>query len=84
MVVYNVPEVIAVTDEGREDELDREIAKEYEGLSLEQLWEKLREARRVAGYKPKQREIGEDGALLLDPNDPNDREWYENDDDYQY
>ena len=26
--------------------------------------------------------VGKDGAILLDPNNPNDREWFENDEDY--
>lgn len=28
------------------------------------------------------RTLGKDGAILLDPNNPNDRDWYENDEDY--
>ena len=26
--------------------------------------------------------VGKDGAILLDPNNPNDQEWFENDEDY--
>lgn len=31
---------------------------------------------------PVQRAIGKDGVILLDRNNPNDREWYENDEAY--
>lgn len=83
MAVYNDVEVIGVGDEGWEEKLDRELAKELEGLSVEELWARLRALEKKMGFKPKKREIGADGAILLDPNDPNDREWYENDEDYR-
>lgn len=28
------------------------------------------------------RSVGKNGAILLDPNNPNDRDWYANDQDY--
>ena len=58
--------------------------KKYEDMTIEELKKELSRVNKLVGFKPKKREIGKDGAILLDPNDPSDREWYENDEDYDY
>ncbi|WP_107942670.1 hypothetical protein [Metasolibacillus fluoroglycofenilyticus] len=56
--------------------------KRYEDMSIEELKQAIREMENKMGYTPRKLKTGEDGALLLDPNNPHDREWYENDEDY--
>lgn len=51
-------------------------------MSIEELKLALRDVESKSHFKPRKLENGEDGALLLDPNNPHDREWYENDEDY--
>lgn len=58
--------------------------KKLEDMSVEELKEELTRVNKLTNFKPKKRELGEDGAILLDPNDPHDREWYENDEDYDF
>lgn len=54
--------------------------KQYEEMSIEEL--KVALFKMQKGLKPIKYPIGTDSAILLDPNNPNDREWYENDEDY--
>lgn len=43
---------------------------------------KLAEVHNQSGFKARKIEVDKDGAMLLDPNNPNDVEWYENDEAY--
>ena len=56
--------------------------KESEEMSIEELIAALKQIEKQTDLKPKKYPIGANGAILLDPNNPNDREWYENDEDY--
>lgn len=56
--------------------------KKLEEMTIEELKKELGKINKLSKFKPKKYEVGKDGALLLDPNDPNDKEWYENDEDY--
>lgn len=58
------------------------MGKNYEEMSIEELQATLHRLHVQMGFQPKKYPTGKDGAILLDPNDPNDREWYENDKDY--
>jgi len=59
-----------------------EYQKELENMSIEELKLTLRHVESRSHFKPRKLEIGDDGALLLDPDNPHDREWYTNDEDY--
>lgn len=54
--------------------------KQYEEMSIEELKAVLFKMQK--NLKPIKYPAGADGVILLDPNNPNDREWYENDEDY--
>lgn len=54
--------------------------KQYEEMSIEELKAVLFKMQK--NLKPIKYPAGVDGVILLDPNNPNDREWYENDEDY--
>lgn len=56
--------------------------KELEEMSIEELKLVLKDVESRSQFKPRKLENGEDGALLLDPTNPHDREWYESDEDY--
>ncbi|MEC1177249.1 hypothetical protein P9B03_02030 [Metasolibacillus meyeri] len=56
--------------------------QKYEDMSIEELKQALKDAEKRSGYQYRKLPTGEDGAILLDPNNPHDREWYENDADY--
>lgn len=43
---------------------------------------KLANIHKQTGFKARKLEVDENGAMLLDPNNPNDVEWYENDEAY--
>lgn len=44
--------------------------------------EKLAEVNKKTGFKARKLEVDKDGAMLLDRNNPDDVEWYENDEAY--
>lgn len=50
----------------------------------ELLWEikKIEKKMEKLGYKQRKFKRGKNGGILLDPNNPNDREWYEDDEAY--
>jgi len=56
--------------------------KPYEEMSIEELKTVFFKMQR--DLKPKKYPTGADGAILQDPNNPYDREWYENDEDYTF
>lgn len=56
--------------------------KQYEEMSIEEL--KAVFFKMQKDLKPIKYPTGADGAILLDSNNPNDREWYENDEDYAF
>lgn len=56
--------------------------KDLEEMSIEELKLALRDVESKSHIKPRKLGTGEDGALLLDPKNPHDREWYENDENY--
>lgn len=43
---------------------------------------KLAEVNKKTGFKARQIEVDAEGAMILDATNPTDREWYENDEDY--
>lgn len=49
--------------------------------TVEELLVELHELDKKSKLKPRKLE-SKDGCFLLDPNNPNDREWYENDEAY--
>lgn len=55
--------------------------KRLEDMNLKELESEF--SRVVKDVKFREMQI-EDGVIILDPNDPNDREWYENDESYDY
>jgi hypothetical protein len=54
--------------------------KSLDEMTIEELERKLHKINQ--GVKFRKLNAGEDGALLLNPHDPKDREWYENDGEY--
>lgn len=58
--------------------------KKLEEMSIEELKTELAKLNKLTNFKPKKREAGEDGAIILEPNDPHDREWFKNDEDYNF
>jgi hypothetical protein len=49
---------------------------------LEESIMKLTEVNKRTGFKARQIEVDADGAMILDPTNPTDRKWYENEEDY--
>lgn len=52
---------------------------QLEGMTIDEL---LMCVGKLLSDYPVQRAVRKDGVILLDPNNPNDREWYENDEAY--
>lgn len=52
---------------------------QLEGMTIDEL---LRCVGKLLSDSPVQRASRKDGVILLDRNNPNDREWYENDEAY--
>lgn len=50
--------------------------------SIEDLLKKAEKENKKTGIKPRKFERTEDGKLILDPNNPFDKDWYENDEAY--
>lgn len=76
-------EVIFSAREGKENWLSGEALKEEVDKNfdsrLEFLQERLKEVNKQTGFQARKLETDEHGNLLLDPNNPEDVEWYEND-----
>lgn len=53
-----------------------------QGESLEEVMKRFGEVNQRTGFKPRQLDTDADGTILLDPKNPYDVEWYENDSDY--
>ncbi|MGM9988854.1 MAG: hypothetical protein ACI35O_16730 [Bacillaceae bacterium] len=51
-------------------------------MSIKELAVELSKIHKELNFHPKKIKIDEKGNILLDWNDKNDREWYENDDEY--
>lgn len=51
--------------------------KDLEAMSVDELLAVYGRMNRLVKLKPKKRETGADGALLLNPDDPRDQEWFE-------
>lgn len=49
---------------------------------LDEAMKKLAEIHRQTGFKARKLEVDKDGVFLLDRNNPDDVEWYENDEAY--
>ncbi|MCT6922830.1 hypothetical protein [Metasolibacillus sp.] len=58
--------------------------QKYEDMSIEELKQAIGKIEGKMGYTPRKLETSKDGALLLDPNNPHDREWFDNDEDYNF
>ena len=56
--------------------------KKQEDQKIKELLMKISKMQKEAGFKPKEFKTSPDGTILLDPTDKNDREWYENDEEY--
>lgn len=50
-----------------------------EEMTINELKMEISRLDRESGFKPKKREVGANGAILLDPKDPSDREWFSDD-----
>lgn len=48
-------------------------------MNNEELKRELATLNKMVGFKPNKREVSEDGALLLDPNNPRDVDWFADD-----
>ncbi|KFL44603.1 hypothetical protein CH76_02060 [Lysinibacillus sp. BF-4] len=51
--------------------------KDLEAMSVDELLAVYGRMNRLVKLKPKKRETGADGALLLNSDDPRDQEWFE-------
>jgi hypothetical protein len=52
---------------------------QLESMAIDEL---LKCVEKLLSDSPVRRAIEKDGVILLDPNNPNDQEWYENDEAY--
>lgn len=50
--------------------------------TIDELMKQLGEINQRTGFKARILEVDEHGTILLDPNNPKDVEWYENDEAY--
>lgn len=76
-------EAIFNAREGKEqwssgETLKDEVNDNFESR-LESMKERLKEVNKQTGFQARKVETDEQGHLLLDPNNPEDVEWYEND-----
>lgn len=75
-------EAIFSAREGREglsgEALMEDVENNFES-HLEFLKERLKEVNKKTGFQARKLETDEQGHLLLDPNNPEDVEWFEND-----
>ena len=62
------------------DEIFELSTEQLESMKIEELIVCVRTINSVVPFQKAQ--INQDGVILLDPNNLNDREWYENDKDY--
>lgn len=53
--------------------------KRPEDMTIEELKKEIARLDRESGFVPKKRETGPNGGILLDMNDPADREWFSDD-----
>lgn len=49
---------------------------------LEEVMNKLADVNKRTGFKARVIEVDSEGTMILDANNPNDQEWYENDEAY--
>lgn len=56
--------------------------KDYENMSVDELIAEVSKTHKKTKFKPQKANTDENGTILLDPNQKSDREWYENDKDY--
>lgn len=56
--------------------------KNYENMSVEELIAEVSKTHKKTNFKPQKANTDENGTILLNPNKKNDKEWYENDGDY--
>lgn len=56
--------------------------KDYESMSIEELMSEVSKVHKKTKFKPQKVKTDENGTILLDPKKKSDREWYENDEDY--
>lgn len=47
--------------------------------TLEEVMNKLADVNKKTGFKARVIEVDSEGTMILDANNPNDQEWYEND-----
>lgn len=55
---------------------------DLENKTIEELLEMVSELYENESFKPRKTQSDQYGNILLDSNNPNDRVWYENDEDY--
>lgn len=56
--------------------------KDYENMSIDELMAEVGKVHKKTKFKAKKFKTDEKGNILLDPKNKSDREWYENDKDY--
>lgn len=56
--------------------------KALEDMSIEELTAELSRVHKQTKFKAEKVKTDENGTILLDPTKKSDREWYENDEDY--
>jgi len=58
------------------------MKKKLEDMSVEELLQEVSKVHKKTNFKTKKFNTASDGTILLEPTDKNDKEWYENDEDY--
>jgi hypothetical protein len=56
--------------------------KKLEDMSIDELKKEMSRVHKKTKFNPKKVDSDEDGVILLNPNNPSDKEWYENDEEH--
>ena len=58
------------------------MKKKLEDMNTEELLKEMSKVHKKTNFKPEKFNTDKEGTILLNPNNKNDREWYENNEDY--
>lgn len=58
------------------------MKKDYENMSVDELIKEVSKVHKKTKFKARKVTSDENGTIILNPKNKNDREWYENDEDY--
>lgn len=62
--------------------LSNDKKKDYENMSVDELIKEVSKVHKKTKFKARKVTSDENGTIILNPKNKNDREWYENDEDY--